>query len=433
MKLSNFIFLTLSLFLLSLQAQTSDLSIEMLVNNTMPHIRSTVKFTITINNAGPDEAIGVSVVDEFGTGFGKIDSITDNGVAAGNTVSWNDLKIPPNSNVFLHFRAKVLASGNYGNRAQITRSESYDPNSDPGAGFDDNDLNERYFDDDEIELSTVVPIPSNFDNDRLFDFADLDDDNDGIPDTLESNGIDPDSDYDEDGTPVYLDDNDDNFDIGDDDEIVASFFDLDTDNIPNHLDYDSDGDGIFDIYESGIKDIEANLNGRITGSYLSFGDNGLYDALETAPDSGQLRLVLLNTDEDESPNFLDADDDNDGIPTKDENADPNGDGNPEDAKDTDNDGFPDYLDSDTYLFSDTDQEVVSVDEYQEAYPRTASIRLRNSNIEVKLFTERGIEVTPEIQRIGNLVQLDVSNLDSGVYFLQFKTNGKVDIKRMVID
>ncbi len=53
-----------------------------------------------------------------------------------------------------------------------------------------------------------------------------------------------------------------------------------------------------------------------------------------------------DTDEDGSPNFLDNDDDGDGTLTKDENPDPNGDGNPEDALDTDGDTIPDYLDPD---------------------------------------------------------------------------------------
>lgn len=412
--------------------QTSDLSIELLADNTIPYVRSNVKITVVINNVGPDDATGVSVVNEFGTGYGNITAISDNGIAAGNSVSWYDLKIPSNSNLFLHFTAKVLARGNYSNKAEITASENYDPDSDPGASFEDNDLNDRYLDDDETELTNVVPIPSNFDNDRLFDIDDMDDDNDGIPDILECNGIDPDADFDQDGTPVYLDDNDDNFDIGDDDEIVASFFDLDFDNIPNHLDYDADGDGLFDIYEAGIKEIEANLNGRINGSFLSFGNNGLYDILETSTDSGKLSFIILNTDDDNDPNFLDPDDDNDGIPTKNENPDPNGDGNPEDALDSDNDGFPDYLDSDTSIAADATR-IVAVDEFDELAPRTASIRLRNTNIQVKLFTERGIEVTPEIQRVGNLVQLDISTLESGVYFLQFKSKGSVEIKRMVIN
>ena len=54
-----------------------------------------------------------------------------------------------------------------------------------------------------------------------------------------------------------------------------------------------------------------------------------------------------DTDEDSYLNYYDPDDDGDGILTIDENPDPNGDGNPADAKDSDNDGTPDYLDPDT--------------------------------------------------------------------------------------
>lgn len=53
-----------------------------------------------------------------------------------------------------------------------------------------------------------------------------------------------------------------------------------------------------------------------------------------------------DTDGDGVPNFVDVDDDGDRILTKFENADPNEDGNPNDAIDTDNDGIPDYLDDD---------------------------------------------------------------------------------------
>ena len=44
--------------------------------------------------------------------------------------------------------------------------------------------------------------------------------------------------------------------------------------------------------------------------------------------------------------FLDPDDENDGIFTKYENPDPNGDRSAEDAQDTDGDGYPDYIDND---------------------------------------------------------------------------------------
>jgi hypothetical protein len=53
-----------------------------------------------------------------------------------------------------------------------------------------------------------------------------------------------------------------------------------------------------------------------------------------------------DTDGDGILNFIDADDDGDNILTKNENPDPNGDGNLSDAQDTDADGIPDYLDDD---------------------------------------------------------------------------------------
>jgi len=46
------------------------------------------------------------------------------------------------------------------------------------------------------------------------------------------------------------------------------------------------------------------------------------------------------------PDYLNPDDDGDGIPTIDENPDPNGDGSCSDAQDTDGDGIPDYRDTD---------------------------------------------------------------------------------------
>lgn len=53
-----------------------------------------------------------------------------------------------------------------------------------------------------------------------------------------------------------------------------------------------------------------------------------------------------DTDGDGIANYLDTDDDGDNVLTKNENIDPNEDGNFEDAEDTDGDGTPDYLDND---------------------------------------------------------------------------------------
>lgn len=77
--------------------------------------------------------------------------------------------------------------------------------------------------------------------------------------------------------------------------------------------------------------------------------DGILSKFEDLNGDGNLRSVNFadDTDRDGRFNYLEVDDDNDGILTKNENADPNGDGNPSDAKDTDGDGIPDYLDART--------------------------------------------------------------------------------------
>lgn len=88
---------------------------------------------------------------------------------------------------------------------------------------------------------------------------------------------------------------------------------------------DHDGDGILSFYE------DVNGDGRLNSEE----DNTDGDFRNT----GAGRIPNYN--------YVDPDDDGDGIPTSEENADPNDDGNPDDALDTDGDGIPDYLDAET--------------------------------------------------------------------------------------
>jgi hypothetical protein len=114
----------------------------------------------------------------------------------------------------------------------------------------------------------------------------------------------------------------------------------------NPLSIDSDGDGVDDKTEVGATPAKpTDTDG-----------DGIPDALDTDDDNDGIltKYEDINkdgnpanddTDKDGIPNYLDTDDDGDGILTKDENPDPNGDHNPADAIDTDMDGIPDYLDA----------------------------------------------------------------------------------------
>ncbi len=160
--------------------------------------------------------------------------------------------------------------------------------------------------------------PQDFDGDGIPNYLDTDSDNDGIPDVKEALAADSNNDGKLDGF-ADADRNgiSDNFVLatallktGPDASPVDGRADnypnknLDQDFRPNAYDLDSDGDGITDVVEAGLTD--ANFNGIVDGV---IGTNGWSTSV-----SGLPSLNLLNTDGVASPDFLDIDADDDGIP-----------------------------------------------------------------------------------------------------------------------
>ena len=187
------------------------------------------------------------------------------------------------------------------------------------------------------------------DDDKIANQFDLDDDNDGIPDTVE--GL-----IDVDGNGVA----------------DANSRDSDGDGTPDVNDLDSDNDGILDIREARadftvVSLLDAGFNGAIDLEH-SFGNNGLADIIETSPESGDINYTVLDTDGDGTPDYMDTDSDADGISDLLEagGVDLDGDGRIDgffdaDTKgvddlvqasalpvfDTDGDGIPDFRDTDS--------------------------------------------------------------------------------------
>lgn len=139
------------------------------------------------------------------------------------------------------------------------------------------------------------------DGDSQPDLTDIDDDNDGILDTLEGDGS----------------------------------VDSDGDGIPDSLDIDDDNDGI-----------PTNVEAQTTTGYIPPSGNdsdndGLDDAYEGNGDDG---LTPVDNDADGVPDFLDLDSDNDSVPDNNEGNDFNFDGIPDDiftGTDADGDGLDD--------------------------------------------------------------------------------------------
>ncbi len=140
-----------------------------------------------------------------------------------------------------------------------------------------------------------LDVFADFDGDGIRDIDDLDDDNDGILDATESNGIDPSADHDNDGIPNYRDPDFCTLNI----HGVCDNLDPDGDGIPNHLDLDIDGDGCNDVIEAGFTDANGDgvlgdlatmvdANGLVIGSNVTDGyttpkdadSNSIYDFLE---------------------------------------------------------------------------------------------------------------------------------------------------------
>ncbi|ARV15348.1 T9SS type A sorting domain-containing protein [Polaribacter sp. SA4-12] len=204
------------------------------------------------------------------------------------------------------------------------------------------------------------------DGDGILDLLDLDSDNDGITDVIEAGGIDADRDGKADG---FVDADTDGFNDlvdGDPTNVLTTGTDtagantsnalivtgpdaggdgkpdsypngdLDNDGKLNHLDIDTDNDGIPD-----------NIEAQPSGTYIEPSDvgtdmtdvnnNGVDDVYEV----GGIGFVPENTDGTDTADYLDLDSDNDGIPDITENGDTD---NVALGTDADNDGLDDAFD-----------------------------------------------------------------------------------------
>ncbi len=214
------------------------------------------------------------------------------------------------------------------------------------AGADaDNDGVPNYYDKDFVFGGSFIDVNNDGVNDRydtdldgIINQFDSDSDNDGIPDVIESYGVDANGDGVIDN---YSDTDGDGFSQNVDGSAGGTnasgrgldYIDLDGDGIGNAIDLDSDNDGIPDITEANGAD--TNNNGLVDGTFVDFDIDGFQDALDGDADltagaentAGALLLsgadVVIdgradtwpnkNLDRDFRPNAYDLDSDGDGI------------------------------------------------------------------------------------------------------------------------
>ena len=183
------------------------------------------------------------------------------------------------------------------------------------SAFDANPANEVLIESLHIAVQLNALELLDTDGDGVEDIDDLDDDNDGILDTVEAGIYAPLGDEDDDGLPNFLDTRDDG-NGGDSSTTdytdangdgVPDVYDFDNDGIPNHLDLDSDNDGIPDNIEAQTTAGYIAPNSDTQATYIA--NNGVNSAYLGG-------LTPVNSDSatvTDNPDYLDLDSDEDNV------------------------------------------------------------------------------------------------------------------------
>ena len=119
-----------------INAQQADLSLTKTVSKTNPNVGENITYTITVSNAGPSTATNVQVKDILPTGLTFFSS--SNFVnTAGTLLSNNIASITSGASTILTFVATVTQAGSILNKAEISKADQYDPDSQPNTGTND--------------------------------------------------------------------------------------------------------------------------------------------------------------------------------------------------------------------------------------------------------------------------------------------------------
>jgi len=242
-------------------------------------VGETVIFEITVESRGVNPVTNVVVNDVLPPGLTFVSAGPSTGTWT--APNWSVGTLTSGQTETIEIRATVDAISPLLQRESITNTASNTQDQTDSNATSDSP-------------SVTISVLGDADNDGVSDEDDLDDDNDGILDTVESNGINPSGDADGDGVPNYADANFCTLNA----QGVCDNLDFDGDGIPNHRDLDSDGDGIPD-------NIEAQTSLGYTAPSGVVNANGVFNNYGAG-------LTPTNTDGADNPDYLDLDSDNQG-------------------------------------------------------------------------------------------------------------------------
>jgi uncharacterized repeat protein (TIGR01451 family) len=107
-------------------AGSADLSLTKTVDDPTPTVGDTVAFTLTLSNAGPDAATGVTVTDLLPAGLSFVSATPSQGTYAEATGIWSVGTVTSTTAPTLVIRARVATTGTLANYAQVSAADQAD-------------------------------------------------------------------------------------------------------------------------------------------------------------------------------------------------------------------------------------------------------------------------------------------------------------------
>ncbi len=324
--------------------------------NTSSGVVETVYVDVVNDTTGELEKLQLV---ETGLDTGVFTATLATSIGSAGTDSDGDMPISPGDVLTATYQDQIDSSSATATREATAQSafpdSDGDGQEDPVDPDDDNDglpdtlegngdadsdgvINSLDLDSDNDGITDALEGINDSDSDGLIDALDIDSDNDGITDNREAQStaafVTPEgADADNDGIDNYYD-----VDSG---GVALTPVDTDSDGTEDYLDSDSDNDGVSDAVEAHDADGNGVADSSINNPLSDIDSDGLDDSYDTivAPAAGNVNgsnAPLQNSDAADEPDWRDADDDGDGINTS-----------VEQGADTDSDGTPDYLDTDS--------------------------------------------------------------------------------------
>lgn len=109
-----------------------DLELDKSIDIERPNVGQTVRYTVVVNNQGPDDATNVIVADDLPSGLIFVASDADSGNYDASTGRWNVGNVPANSSATLTIDATVNTIETTTNIADVFAADQFDEDSTPG-------------------------------------------------------------------------------------------------------------------------------------------------------------------------------------------------------------------------------------------------------------------------------------------------------------